>query len=316
MVVTIGMQSAAAALETQLARAITNVEFDKEKLKDAPPADDIARSASNRPDEQSSVDSDGSLDSSGAHSVRSNHPSSLTPEEIEGMSREQLASSYKSLVEAVRISQQGQPPSDPPPIARNDGYQSRDIYQQKQEQPDVEKAGAKQREPLHPSPPKQRSRGSYSANKRSHTGDATPGDDAASRNRIYVDNEGRQFLLDGVQPNSGDQARPPMYWASPCTPSPELQPTKMGYAPCSTIFGSSHAWHARMHVAWHGVAPMRCMPRIPEQSLACRLCCLHHVEVLRRTCGIKLCDTMLSTAAHLLESAVAAGGGCGEHLHA
>lgn len=225
-VVTLGVQSAAAALETQLARAITNVEFDKEKLKDALPAGDSDRSTSDSADAQSTVDGADNTDVSKRHTVRRDPLSSLTPEKIEEMSREQLASSYKSLLEAVRISQQGQPPSDPPPLTGNDDYRSRDIYQRQQEQPYVEKTAPKQQQPLHPSAPKQRSRGSHSTDKRSHIGEAAPEDDAAlrnSRNRIYVDSEGRQFLLDGVQPNSGDQARLPICWAQACTPPPELQ---------------------------------------------------------------------------------------------
>lgn len=201
-------QSAAGALETQLARAITNVEFDKEELKDALPAGNSDRSASNRAAAQSTVDRAGSTDPSGAHTVRRDAPSSLTPEQIEGMSREQLASSYKSLVEAMRISQEGQPPSDPPPIAGHSERRVRDVHQRQQEPPYVpyvEKTAPKQREPLHPSAPKQRSRGSSGSDKSSHKEEAAPEDNATVPNRIYVDSEGRQFLLDGVQPNSGDQ---------------------------------------------------------------------------------------------------------------
>lgn len=215
-------QSAAAALQSQLdAIKDLDLEGQQDELTQAAIAgsDSGSQSTAITASADSQTDrSDGGGTPTQSHTIVDDSPSDLAPEAIEGMSREQLASSYKDLLEAMRVLRHSEPPKEPLPVVGNGVYRLRDNQhqqarddrhlqlQQQQQQPTVEnQVGHGQRQRLEPSLPKQNSQSSFSAD-RSHSGEASrPKDKMPSRDKIYIDDAGREFLLDTSQQGDGQQ---------------------------------------------------------------------------------------------------------------
>lgn len=112
-------QSAAASLQTQLARAITNVEFDKDEpvqqLKEVEPADRNDQDETSGATDQSAVDSGvhARLDSHDGSAVSDNAAATLSsgtsPEAIAAMTHEELSALFNNVLGAGKVLQQRQP---------------------------------------------------------------------------------------------------------------------------------------------------------------------------------------------------------------
>lgn len=140
-------QSAAASLQTQLARAITNVEFDKDEPvqqpKEAEPAGRNDQGKTSGATDQSAVDSGehARLDSDDGGAVSDNaaatHSSSTSPEAIAAMTHEELSALFNNVLGAVKVLQQRQPFTGTPQATPDGQYttqQAREDPSQQQQQ--------------------------------------------------------------------------------------------------------------------------------------------------------------------------------------
>ena len=127
--------------------------------------------------------------------------SSLTDEAIAAMSPEQLTASVQHLLAALRTSKHGSQPQHPPPTVA-DAALSAAAHPEQQQGNAAEQARPTAPAVLHP-----RRKGAPAADGHLDAHDAA-GSGTSPGQRIYVDDEGREFLLDTSQTELGQVQSP------------------------------------------------------------------------------------------------------------